>query len=157
MAPEGTERLAHHEDNVRVLALTLVGEARGESLDGRVAVAHTVRNRATEKSREAADVCLQKWQYSCWNEGTDSNHRFVMALAEKLWGTKEPLGEYASLFAECQYLAGGVLTGALRDHTKGSTHYLTIDLLHSRPPTWVGDRLPTVVLGNHAFFANIPW
>lgn len=146
------------EDDARILALTLIGEARGESLDGRVAVAYTVRNRAVEKKRRVADVCLQKWQYSCWvPQGGVDNHDYVMGIAEKLFKTKDALADDEQWhYSEALLLARGVLAGALRDRTGGATHYITLKLYKTNPPAWV-DRAPSAVIGNHAFFAGIPW
>ena len=65
-----------------ILTLTVWAEARGEPEDGQRAVAYVILNRlAAPKwwSQERNDgiedntikaVCLDPWQFSCWNPGT---------------------------------------------------------------------------------------
>lgn len=145
------------EQGARILALTMVGEARGESLDGRVAVGWTVRNRVMARGQTYASRCLQKSQYSCWWEfGGKENYDKLIELSRQVF-TVSAAHPWFPVYRECLVLARGVISGDLRDRTKGSTHYLTLALLHSKPPNWVPPGTPTAVLGNHAFFADIPW
>lgn len=151
-------QMQQHEDDCRILALTMVGEGRGESLDGRVAIGWTVRNRSTEKGQTIAARCLQRLQYSTWwPQGGVENYRVTLDLAEAVFVTGLTITTPRfAVYHECAVLAGGVIDGRLRDRTHGSTHYLTTQLLAAHPPAWV-DRPATVVLGSHAFFAGIAW
>lgn len=147
------------EDNARILALTMVGEGRGETLDGRVAIAWTVRNRVMQKGQTFASRCLQKSQYSCWWPfGGKDNYDSLMFFTQHIFEGGDPSPHrWNPVYQESLVLAGGVIDGRLRDRTRGSTHYLTIDLLHSKPPAWVAGHEPAILLGSHAFFAGIPW
>lgn len=148
-----------HEHDCRVLALTMVGEGRGESLDGRAAIGWTARNRSTEKGQSVATRCLQKFQYSCWwPQGGVENYRYLLDLTERVFTGLNGDSDVRAWLAyqECLVIAGGVLDGRIRDRTKGSTHYLTTALLVTHPPAWV-DRSATVIIGAHAFFAGIAW
>lgn len=51
----------------RIVALTLLGEARGEGWNGMFAVACVVRQRMIERKLTARQVCLQPWQFTYWN------------------------------------------------------------------------------------------
>ena len=63
-----------------ILARTLWGEARGESLAGQIAVAWTIRNRVNDGKAKSwwgegyAGVCQKPYQFSCWNKN-DPNYR----------------------------------------------------------------------------------
>ncbi|HSO43463.1 MAG TPA: cell wall hydrolase, partial [Rhodospirillales bacterium] len=53
----------------RALAATIWGEARGESEEGKLAVASVIANRATRPGwwgRDIRSVCLATAQFSCW-------------------------------------------------------------------------------------------
>lgn len=57
-----------------ILARTLWGEARGESLAGHIAVAWTIRNRVNDGRAKSwwgegyTGVCQKPYQFSCWNK-----------------------------------------------------------------------------------------
>lgn len=158
-APEGSIDIQRHENNVRVAALTLIGEARGEGYDGRIAVVNTFHNRAADKGRQVADVCLQESQYSCW-WGENDNAQYVRGLAAAVWFTRVPLSTHdARLFTLCKYLVGGVLTGALPDNTNGATHYYSPRSMVpvGRVPSWAKDRTPSATVGHSIFYAGVPW
>lgn len=153
------EAIQRHANDVDILALTMFGEARNESLDGRVGVAWTAYNRWLEKGRTVAERCLQNWQYSCWKvEGGAANHARLMKLAGQvlLHHTSLTLSD-AALFVECRHLAAGVLDNSLRDNTFGSTHYCTLQLFKQNPPKWAKGQPVNKVIGQHIFFRDIPW
>lgn len=143
---------------VEVLALTIFGEARNESIDGRVAVAQTVRNRSLTRGKSVDERCLQKSQYSCWFPyGGEANYNRLMALAERVI-THQPLGADTALFNECKWIATGVIDGQARDRTHGATHYLTSQLFYSpQCPAWAKEKPATALIGAHMFFAGIAW
>lgn len=79
-----------------ILARTIWGEARGESMAGKIAVAWTVRNRAAiaaayEQAHgvarqhygddSIASACQMPSQYSCWNDD-DVNRVAVLSVTE---------------------------------------------------------------------------
>ena len=53
----------------RIVALTILGEARGEGKRGMYAVGCVIQKRASERNLTPAKVCLQPWQFSIWNAG----------------------------------------------------------------------------------------
>ena len=65
-----------------ILARTLWGEARGESLAGQIAVAWTIRNRVKDGKDKSwwgegyASVCQKPYQFSCWNRN-DPNFAYL--------------------------------------------------------------------------------
>ena len=66
VAASGDEALTQDE---RIVALTLLGEARGEGSNGIYAVACVIQKRARERYKTPAEVCLQPYQFSIWNAG----------------------------------------------------------------------------------------
>ena len=56
---------------VIILARTLCGEARGETLEGQTAIANVVLNRLKNKKRYGDNIhhiVLRPFQFSCWLE-----------------------------------------------------------------------------------------
>lgn len=125
-------------------AKTVYGEARGESAEGRVAVACVIRNRFKRKWRRAgsvAEVCLAPWQFSCWNRD-DPNSRILVEETFDCLGTD---------FYGCLDSMRYVLIHDGFDPTNGATHY------HHRSirPNWSVGKEPCYKVGNHWFYNNI--
>ena len=51
----------------KVVAITILAEARGEGEAGMYAVGACIAQRAFERKQTPTEVCLKKWQFSCWN------------------------------------------------------------------------------------------
>ena len=110
-----------------ILARTLWGEARGESLAGQIAVAWTIRNRVNDGKEKSwwgegyAGVCQKPYQFSCWNRN-DPNFAYLS-------GAKPiPFRE----FAQAQIAADQVMACKVPDPTGGATHYYAC-LLYTSP------------------------
>ena len=59
-------------DDLWTFAKTIWAEARGEPLDGQIAVANVILNRARQGGwwgDDVAGVCCKPKQFSCWNDG----------------------------------------------------------------------------------------
>lgn len=133
---------------VDVLARTLFGEARGESVKGKEAVAAVVMNRV-RRARERGgaywwgatveQVCLKPWQFSCWNQ-TDPNRAKI-----------EAVGMDNRVFRTCVRIARRAVAGVIADPTGGATHYHVRDLA----PPWSRGRVPAAEIGGHVFFADV--
>jgi len=141
----------------QTLALTLWGEARGEPVEGRIAIAAVVWNRAVKTSvqppgeAQVKAVCLAPEQFSCWNPGPDPNHQRVLAVAQTMIAG-QPLDP---ILRECLFIAQGTVGGSLRDNTGGATNYLTTQLYESdRAPSWAQAMKVSVVIGEHTFLRN---
>lgn len=134
-----------------ILGLTLFGEARGEPIEGIIAVGHVIRNRSKDSKKRWPDslrgVCLQKHQFSCWAEGGGkANHDAVIAAAQSLLVKDAP----SELLEQCAWVALGIANGALLDNSKGANHYHTIQM---RPrPSWAQAHVPVLQKGNHVFY-----
>lgn len=129
-----------------ILAKTLWGECRGETEEGKYAVAHVILNRANAPRwpNSAERVCMQPRQFSCWN--TDSAERAAMMSIDL---TSES-------YLECLKVANDVLDGKHPDNTLGATFYVTTITF----PYWAkkpdGSYVePCVTIGHHKFYNNI--
>lgn len=131
-----------------VLALCIWGESRSEPLTGQVAVACVVRNRlkrAADRSARWRDVCLAPSQFSCFN-ADDPNAGPIARAAVNLM-TSLPTPE----LHQALWVADGAMSGAAKDTSNGSTHYLTTALLKSAPPMWAKGHTVLAVIGAHSF------
>lgn len=138
---------------LETLALTVYGEARGERIEGKVAVACTVRNRVKSErwGKDYKRVCLAPWQFSCWREeGGPTNYGTVILGARDV-----KRGSPTPILKECLWTAEGVLIGHLLDITRGATHYMTRELWESKPPKWAIGRTPLIGIGAHVFFGGV--
>ena len=136
-----------------VLALTIWGEARGEPVEGQIAVANVVRNRLRIKivahpSTTWRDICLAEEQFSCFNPDPKptSNYQAVLKAALVLQ-TKPVTPE----LGQALWIADGALSRLVLDNTHGSTHYLTSWLYHTKPPTWAQGSPVLATIGQHVF------
>ncbi len=132
---------------VDTLARTIYGEARGELVRGKEAVACVVMNRV-RRARERSgywwgatpvEVCLRPWQVSCGNE-TDPNRAKV-----------EGVSRDNRNFQSCLRIARRALAGTLKDPTVGATHYHA----KGQTPPWARDKTPAADIGNHRFYNNV--
>ena len=141
------------ENDRDILARTLWGEARGESLAGQIAVAWTIRNRVTMDLHNDgkpdwwgegyAGVCQKPYQFSCWNR-SDPNFAYLS-------GAKPiPFRE----LAQARIAADQVIDGKVPDPTGGATHYYATTM--PKPPAWVKGAKQALTLGHHLFFKDVP-
>lgn len=119
-------------DEQQILALTLLAEARGEGVQGMEAVAMVVKQRMTNRSQTAKQVCLAPKQFSAWNGRSKTE-------LEYLWrspAAPEAIG-VVRRFDE--------LDPAVIDY---ADHYCTVRIT----PYWALDQQPVATIGNHKFY-----
>jgi N-acetylmuramoyl-L-alanine amidase len=117
------------------------GEARSEGREGMAAAMHTMWNRAVEKGVPVKDIIQQNKQYSALNDG-DPNQTKLLSVDES-----------DEQFAIAKEVARAIASGRHVDPTGGATHY------HKKDETafWSEDDKHTVTIGQHKFYAGIPW
>lgn len=114
-----------------VVAMTILGEARGEGKAGMYAVACVIAQRAINRNKTAKQICLQRKQFSCWNGGGKNLH----ALLNTSQAT------YAKLLATN-------INNLQRSYVGNADHYCTLKT-HNY---WTRGKAPIKVIGNHKFF-----
>lgn len=135
------------KNEIEVLARTIYGEARGESIPGQEAIASVVLNRVAKAQKYGsfwwgntiAEVCQKPWQFSCWN-ARDPNLPVIKAVDDS-----DPA------FATCKRISLRAIAGLLADRTNGATHYHTKRLR----PKWSIGKIPCAELGSHFFYNDI--
>ena len=123
-------------------------EARGEPIEGKIAVANVIRNRTMNPDRYGEGwrgVCLKPKQFSCLNEG-DPNRVQIFNIG---LGGEQSLSSYK----ECQWVVGGIMQRWLKDTTSGSDHYYSTALQFA--PYWAKNMKVTSQIGDHVFLRDI--
>ena len=152
VAASGDEALTRDE---RIVALTLLGEARGEGANGIYAIACVIQKRTKERYKTPAEVCLQPYQFSIWDAGEGK----VKKESELyyLWDSKCDPIKYARLMARAVCSGKWNLAQELTGH---ANHYYSVD--RKTPPYWTFNKKtkkpikPTMRIGKHLFF-KLPW
>lgn len=112
------DKFPREQDEVCLLALTVLGEAEGEPDLGKYAVAWVIKNRMLRKKCSVAEVALAPWQFSCWNHVDNPRRKFLEDTIVKS-AKNIPL----TVWTACVRAAHEVLDGLAEDPTDGATHY----------------------------------
>jgi N-acetylmuramoyl-L-alanine amidase len=134
----------NRDEAIDVLARTIWGEARGESREGKIAVANVIMNRVargTWYGRTVPHVCLKTKQFSCWNYD-DPNREKLLAVPDT-----DPV------FMECKEIATKAVDRELPDITGDATHYMVASITDR--VEWDDNMKPTVRIGAHQFFMEV--
>lgn len=117
----------------QVVAITILAEARGEGQDGMGAVAAVISQRSAEKNKTAKNICLEKYQFSCWNNKKINQLTYLLKL---------PQAELAI------YLAKNI-DNIDRSKVGYANHYYAS---YIKPPYWAKGKTPVSKIGKHLFF-----
>lgn len=143
------KEIADSLTDYETLFLTIVGEARGEPIEGQVAVGNVIMNRVKTSKKSIKDVCLGKRQFSCWNEDDPNRNLLERIIYEIAKGSYnyEP-------YKQVQLVAGGLMEKKIKDNTKGVLNYMTSVLFHSNArPDWAKvPKTDAFEIGKHTFF-----
>ena len=118
-----------------VVALTIFGEAQGEPLAGKKAVASVIWHRAGGDPAKFESVCKAPKQFSCWNKErpkVPGNY-----LSRKAW-------------SECRHIAEAMVA---RDFTPtiNADHYHATSIT---PPSWAAKMGLVAMIGGHYFYSS---
>ena len=117
-----------------IVALTILGEARGETFEGMAGVASVIQTRMIERKQTASQICLAPKQFSFWNGGvSESTKRKLLATAQ---------GKNAL------YLADLVIHQQMPDIVKGANHYHAISV----SPKWAKNTKLVATIRTHKFY-----
>ena len=131
---------------------TLFGEARGEPIEGQVAVAHVINNRVLrgDWGPSRASV-LGGWaQFSClWPTLGGKNHKAVLDMAQRYAAE----GAFSPSLRQLEWVEEGVFGGRILDNTHGACHYFVagtqVPYWATQDATFVGQK------GRHLFYAGV--
>lgn len=135
-------------DDLDTFVRTLSGECRGEPLNGQIAVAYVIKNRAQWEphawwGHTIGQVCRKPHQFSCWSESEHNASNLAHML--RLETTDS---EYIALETVCL----DVLHGNVPDPTGGADHYK----VHGTPTAW-GNTVIPIRVGAHDFYRLGPF
>lgn len=134
-----------------VVAATIFGEARGESLEAKLGVGLVIRNRVNNPAKwDGTDwkgVCLKPWQFSCWNANDPNRKKLAWPLEH----------EPAYVWLECLAAARMVMEpGLIHDRMTGADHYYDFSLdLAGKPPDWANKYTLIRQIGRLKFFRSV--
>jgi N-acetylmuramoyl-L-alanine amidase len=138
--------------NIEIIGLTIIGEARGEPIEGQVAVGSVIRNRYlsnAKKYKHYTDVCLEPMQFSCWNKN-DQNRPCLEELANKIFLNLDH--RFDPYLQQCMYVAQGIQEMVLLDNTQGCRFYMEKKLFNDKRPSWATNAKNVKIINNHVFF-----
>ena len=118
----------------KIVAITILAEARGEGEAGMYAVGAVIAQRAFERKQTPTEVCLKKWQFSCWNGKKLKDLEHLL---------KVPQAKYAITVAK------NVKTLS-REYVGYANHYHATWM--KKLPYWAKGQKPVKVIGQHAFY-----
>lgn len=137
--------------DIDVVTATIWGEARGEPIEGRIAVACVIRNRLLSGrwGHNYEAVARAPFQFSCWNAGQDANHLAVLDLVNKL----NAQGFIDLMTQECRWVSNGVVNHVILDRVNSATHYHESSM--NPKPKWVEGARLVATIGHHMFYAGV--
>ena len=118
-------------EDYTIVASTLILEAGGEYAEGAMeAVNEVIHNRSIKRRITPSEVCLQPWQFSCWNSG---NIEGLILKAQSHPRYKKALQ---------------IAKGDRSNLTDGADHYHATYV----NPYWAKSLQRTVRIGRHIFY-----
>jgi hypothetical protein len=126
-------------NDLDILARTLYGEAKANSVQDAEAIADVILNRCNLPNwpDTPAKVCQQPWQFSCWNTNDPNRERILNASGD--W------------FNRCIEIAENATSSP--DVTNRATHYCTPSVKNKT--YWAKDKTPCYNTNGHLFFNDI--
>lgn len=133
-----------------LLIRTVIGESRGEPLEGQAAVAHVILNRALQGKFGGStirDVVMAPKQFEPWSTRKDE----LMAISPD-----------SKVYQETGALVDSILAGKVPDVTGGATHFANEEIVRQRRggsvPKWMEKMAPSAQrIGRHTFYGGQGW
>ena len=120
----------------QIVALTILGEARGEGKSGMYAVACIIQKRSINRKLVPHMVCWQSKQFSCWNEKGIDDLAHLFDISKGAWYAID--------------LARAMNKDMKFDmkYVNNADHYCTL----KANPYWAKGKKPVKIIGNHKFY-----
>ncbi|MFA5158717.1 MAG: cell wall hydrolase [Patescibacteria group bacterium] len=139
-----------HLTDPQLMALTIYGEARGESKDGKIAVGSVILERVDHRKWDGdtiQEVCLMPYQFSCYLPA-DPNYPALKLIAQD-WENK--LRNSPDL-ASCFWVAHGLIEGQIpREKEIAANHVTQYKVIGCRA-NWEKSMQKITVIGHHEFY-----
>ena len=121
-----------------LLILCLYGEARGEGIDGMIAVGNVIKNRTIVHEKTYKEVILQPYQFSYFNKGWELVKRDMNNFNN---------GDKISL-ENCVKVAILIYFDLVDDNTNGALFYHSVNV----SPYWKSSVNKLITIKNHKFY-----
>jgi len=123
-----------------IVTYTLLAEARCQvakyGQDSMLAIGQVILNRSRERQIPCEAVCLQRWQFSCWN-----NKDALYRRTEALLSESEEAANLARSIA-------AFICNNMDVHTTKANHYFAHNLCN---PSWAAKGKNKQIIGDHTF------
>lgn len=144
----GMQRFRELTD-AQLLAVCLYGEARGESREGKIAVASVIKERVKKGGWFGMGyhgVILKPYQFSCFLTG-DPNFAKLYDIA----GDFDRSVQKSRALQECYEIARGIIDNTIQRNVR-ATHYKTVNCTHG---AWSDKMTQVAVIGAHRFYLEV--
>lgn len=146
--PRGPAPQMSKEEGIRLLALTMWGEARSDGPEAMKAVGHVIVNRIHSErkfGRNIKEVVWKRKAFSCWNP-SDPNRQAMQNIS------RLPDGHLGKVrWEQALKIARKIVNGESSDPTNGALFYHTKDI----DPYWVDDAAkPAAHISSHVFYKS---
>jgi len=141
-------KLFGHLTQLQMMALTIFGEARGESRDGRIAVGSVILKRVECREWDGEtihEVCLMPFQFSCYLP-SDPNLKLLQQIADA-W---DDFHAKSATLRQCCDIAAGLLDGTI-ERNVDALQYVnprTVKMM----PAWTKTMKLVAAIGHHVFY-----
>lgn len=138
-------------DKYQLMALTIYGEARGESTAGRIAVGSVILERVEHRKWDGEtiqEVCLMPYQFSCFLPD-DPNFKALQMIA----GDWERKYQNSVDLQQCYAVARGLIDGLIQRTPEIAEHHCCQYKTVSCKAAWAAKMKLVVTIGAHEFYA----
>ena len=129
----------------QLLAMTIWGEARNQTILGQILVGQVIYNRWKNPGwwgKTLEGVILKPYQFSCWNKKDPNREKMISAMSTCLDGGCD------KTMKQTMWIADGILLGKIKDYSKGANHYHH----ESVEPFWSIKHAPVIHEDSHLFY-----
>jgi len=137
--------------DTELMALTIYGEARGESREGKIAVGSVILERVDHRQWDGNtihEVCLMPYQFSCFLPN-DPNFPLLKKIADN-WDAQVMRSQ---ILSECCIYAFGLINGDIpRTKTIADAH-ATQYKTTACEASWADKMKHITTIGDHEFYA----
>lgn len=140
-----------HLTDKQLLALTLYGEARGESRDGQIAVGSVILERVDHRGWDGdtiKEVCLMPWQFSCFLP-SDPNSGDLAIIALNF----DARFSCSYALRACWVVATGLIDGTIERTPEIAAHHVCQYCTTAVNPDWKTKMTRVATVGHHEFYA----
>jgi N-acetylmuramoyl-L-alanine amidase len=134
----------------QLIALAIYGEARGESMQGKIAVGSVILERVDKKGwmgKTIQEVCLKPYQFSCFLPN-DPNFPALKLIAEN-WNEKY---KNSLSLQQCYNVSRGLIDGLIQRTPEIVQHHITQYKTVNCKASWADKMKLIMTIGNHQFY-----